>query len=218
MDDDDVLALGGPTTGTAQMITDAAGEDFAERGYVATSLRAVARRAHVDPRLVLYYFHDKHELLLQVLHQATLQLAAGAEPSSALTGAQLVAQARGSWRRQERIWRLVVACSLDGAQLPEPVLPALLRDALGASAGPPAAVPALRLAVAVQPGDPCGPAPGHSRPGIPEPVLAAHVLGLWLLTEGLPVKTRVRILPTLEARWADGMSLLRAADVPAWQS
>lgn len=214
---DDVSALGGPRTGTAQLIIDAAGREFAERGYAAASLRAVARRGQVDPRLVLYYFHDKRELLLQVLHQAGTQLAAGTDPAPVLTGAQLVTRARESWRRQEQIWRLVVACSLDGAQQSESVLPALLRDVLGDNTVQPAAVPALRLALAVQPGDPNGPAAGDSRPGIPEAVLAAHVLGLWLLTEGVPVATRLRIKPTLEARWADGMSLLRTADAPASQ-
>lgn len=40
----------------------AAREEFADRGYDATSLRAVARRAEVDPALVHHYFDDKAAL------------------------------------------------------------------------------------------------------------------------------------------------------------
>jgi AcrR family transcriptional regulator len=40
----------------------AATEEFAERGYDAASLRAIAHRADVDPALVHYYFDDKADL------------------------------------------------------------------------------------------------------------------------------------------------------------
>ncbi len=43
-------------------IVRAAAEEFAERGYEAASLRAVARRAGVDSALVHHYFDDKAEL------------------------------------------------------------------------------------------------------------------------------------------------------------
>ena len=47
---------------TRTEIVDAARDEFAERGYDATSLRAVARRAGVDAALVHHYFADKAEL------------------------------------------------------------------------------------------------------------------------------------------------------------
>ena len=43
-------------------ILDAARAEFAAQGYDATSLRAVARRAGVDPALVHHYFDDKGDL------------------------------------------------------------------------------------------------------------------------------------------------------------
>jgi AcrR family transcriptional regulator len=45
----------------------AATAEFAENGYDATSLRAVARRAGVDAALVHHYFEDKAELLAAVV-------------------------------------------------------------------------------------------------------------------------------------------------------
>lgn len=55
----------------------AARESFAENGYDATSLRAVARAAGVDPRLVHHYFESKAQLFT-----ATMQVPA--DPSVVL--------------------------------------------------------------------------------------------------------------------------------------
>ncbi|MCF4119419.1 TetR family transcriptional regulator [Antribacter sp. KLBMP9083] len=44
-------------------ILDAARAEFVERGYEATSLRSVARRAGVDPGTVRHWFGDKQHLL-----------------------------------------------------------------------------------------------------------------------------------------------------------
>lgn len=44
-------------------IVGSARESFAEHGWAGTTLRAVARDAGVDPRLVSYYFRDKSALL-----------------------------------------------------------------------------------------------------------------------------------------------------------
>lgn len=48
-------------------IVRAAAEEFAERGYEAASLRAVARRAGVDSALVHHYFSDKADLFAAVM-------------------------------------------------------------------------------------------------------------------------------------------------------
>jgi AcrR family transcriptional regulator len=47
---------------TRSAIVRAASEEFAERGYEAASLRAIARRAGVDSALVHHYFDDKADL------------------------------------------------------------------------------------------------------------------------------------------------------------
>jgi AcrR family transcriptional regulator len=46
-------------------ILDAARAEFARAGYASTSLRAIARRAGVDPALVHHYFDDKVTLFLE---------------------------------------------------------------------------------------------------------------------------------------------------------
>jgi len=48
-------------------IVKAATEEFAERGYEAASLRAIARRAGVDSALVHHYFDDKADLFAAAL-------------------------------------------------------------------------------------------------------------------------------------------------------
>lgn len=48
-------------------ILHAAEKEFAARGYEATSLRAIARRASVDPALVHHYFADKADLFAEVV-------------------------------------------------------------------------------------------------------------------------------------------------------
>lgn len=55
---------GGDTRGE---IVAAARAEFAERGYDATSLRAIARRAGVDPALVHHYFDGKPALFAEVM-------------------------------------------------------------------------------------------------------------------------------------------------------
>ncbi len=56
---------GGPDTRAA--IIDAAREEFAAKGYDATSLRGVARAAGVDPALIHHYFDGKADLFAQVI-------------------------------------------------------------------------------------------------------------------------------------------------------
>ena len=56
---------------TRAVIVEAAREEFAEGGYDATSLRAVARRAEVDPSLVHHYFDGKPALFAAVVGAPT---------------------------------------------------------------------------------------------------------------------------------------------------
>ncbi|HEX3564314.1 MAG TPA: TetR family transcriptional regulator [Acidimicrobiales bacterium] len=53
---------------TRNEILTAARACFAEDGYDGTSLRAVARRSHVDPALVHHYFTDKAVLFIHTMH------------------------------------------------------------------------------------------------------------------------------------------------------
>ncbi len=52
---------------TRQQIVDAAASEFASEGYDATSMRAIARKAGVDPALVRHYFADKAELFAEAV-------------------------------------------------------------------------------------------------------------------------------------------------------
>lgn len=49
-------------SGTRGRILEAARFEFAERGYLAASVRAISRRAGVDPALVRHYFGPKSNL------------------------------------------------------------------------------------------------------------------------------------------------------------
>lgn len=52
---------------TRDAIVAAARAEFSAKGYDSTSLRAVARRAEVDPALVHHYFDDKADLFAATL-------------------------------------------------------------------------------------------------------------------------------------------------------
>jgi AcrR family transcriptional regulator len=59
----------GPTDSRARILA-AARATFAEVGYGSASLRAIARRAGVDPALVHHYFDGKAALFIEVLQLA----------------------------------------------------------------------------------------------------------------------------------------------------
>jgi AcrR family transcriptional regulator len=71
-------------SGTRQAILGAAKEAFGSQGYSATSVRAVARTAGVDPSLVLHFFGSKDGLFEAALElpvdlsEVVAQLLAGA--------------------------------------------------------------------------------------------------------------------------------------------
>ncbi|MCL2423496.1 MAG: TetR family transcriptional regulator [Micrococcales bacterium] len=58
-------------SGTRDNILDAASTLFAERGYDATSVRAVAESAGVDPGLIRHFFGDKSTLFATVVADRT---------------------------------------------------------------------------------------------------------------------------------------------------
>lgn len=85
--------------GARATIVQAARAEFFERGYNATTIRSVARRAGVDPALIYHYFTDK-----PTLYASTLDLPADpraimneVQLSTASLGARLVERFLAQW-------------------------------------------------------------------------------------------------------------------------
>jgi len=98
-------------------------ELFAERGYAAVSVRALARAAHVSPAMIAYYFRDKAGLLDAVVDDVFERLIGQLR--------ELAAEAPAGGDAAERFIRLYVATLAR-----EPWLPSfLVREVL---AGDPA--------------------------------------------------------------------------------
>lgn len=76
-------------------------ELFAERGYAAVSVRALARAAHVSPAMIAYYFGDKSGLLDAVVDEIFERLLAQLR--------ELAAEAPAGGDVAERFIRLYVA-------------------------------------------------------------------------------------------------------------
>lgn len=101
---------------------------FAEHGWAGTSMRAVARDADVDPRLVGYYFKDKSALL-----QACLQL-----PPGYLEGIAEVMQTPLCRRGSALVRTMLTAWN-------HPSTAAVLRSVILTAAHEPVALERLRL-------------------------------------------------------------------------
>lgn len=71
---------------TASELRDAALEEFASAGYLATSIQAIADRAGVSKASVLYHFSSKEALLEAALSSALDELAAFVPRTAQLTG------------------------------------------------------------------------------------------------------------------------------------
>ena len=103
---------------------------FATNGYEATSIRAVARGANVDPGLVLHYFHDKEQLIAAAMdvpldpEDAVARIVPG--PRSAV-GKRLVAYFLSIW--EDPVKREPLLGMLRGATT-SPQVAALLRGVL----------------------------------------------------------------------------------------
>ena len=86
---------------TREAVIEAARAEFLERGYAAGSMRAVARRAGVDPALVRYWFEDKPSLFAASLMDAKINPARLAERVAAgpleTMGVRLLETVLGVW-------------------------------------------------------------------------------------------------------------------------
>lgn len=149
---------GGDTRGA---ILAAARSLFASRGFTRTSIRAIARRARVDPSLVLHYFESKDALFL-----ASVELPF--EPEAVLPG--LLAGDRRTVG--ERVARFVVA-TLEDEPARERAL-AIVR----AAASEPAAAALLRGLVERRVRDPLARALGADEPELRASLLGSQVVGL----------------------------------------
>lgn len=91
-----------------ELILEAALTEVAERGYAAATMRSVARRAQVDPRLVRYYFPSKKDLVAEALAAPDLAgMLAGTEGRPRMDLPAL-------WAEKPTEWRAVVAGALSG--------------------------------------------------------------------------------------------------------
>lgn len=103
---------------TRATIVAAAAEEFASSGYAGSSLRAIARRAGVDARLVHHYFDGKSDLFAEVMHvpinpAAVIAQVVAGPPET--VGERLVTAFLGVWDSPEA----------------QPALLALIRTGLG---------------------------------------------------------------------------------------
>ncbi|MFL6073186.1 MAG: TetR/AcrR family transcriptional regulator [Mycobacteriales bacterium] len=89
--------------GTRELILDAARAEIAALGYDAATVRSIARRAGVDPRLVRYYFADKRGLATVALGEFDLVAALSAEEGD------LCSRLEAVWDRYPVAWRAQLA-------------------------------------------------------------------------------------------------------------
>jgi TetR/AcrR family transcriptional regulator len=122
-----------PSSSTKERILDAALSSFADRGYEATSLDAIAQMLEVTKQTILYWFPSKDVLLEAVIARSADDLSEALE--SALRGAG------ESWDRVEAVVRSVFRLA---ARQPE--LLGLLREV--GRLGPPAAT---QMTLALEP-------------------------------------------------------------------
>lgn len=115
-------AAGAPADEVRARLLRVAQERFAERGYAAVSVRALARAAQVSPAMIAYYFRDKSGLLDAVVEAVFERLLAQLR--------ELAEQAPATGDTPERLIRLY-AETLGR----EPWLPSfLVREVLGGDA------------------------------------------------------------------------------------
>lgn len=92
------------SAGTRERIEGAARELFGERGFDATTIRAVAARSEVDPALVHHYFGSKERLFVAVMElpfdpSIAVALLAGGDLEG--VGERIVHFALDTWDRPE---------------------------------------------------------------------------------------------------------------------
>lgn len=92
------------SAGTRERVARAARDLFGERGFDATTIRAIAARAEVDPALVHHYFGSKERLFVAVMElpfdpSVAVAILAGGDPEG--VGERIVKFALDTWDRPE---------------------------------------------------------------------------------------------------------------------
>ncbi|WP_062462536.1 TetR/AcrR family transcriptional regulator [Demequina soli] len=109
---------------------------FGERGYGASSVREIARRADVDPALVRHYFPTKADLFIEAvrpLHAGDPRISALATVPREELGAAIVGLFLGVWDEPEMARRLraLLASIAESDDLGPLFASVMMRDVLG---------------------------------------------------------------------------------------
>jgi AcrR family transcriptional regulator len=86
------------------VILEATRAELAERGYEGASIRSIARRAKVDPRLIRYYFPSKTALVVAAMN--------GCHIPERLASGSFVGIIGRIWRNAPDTWESFVTCGL----------------------------------------------------------------------------------------------------------
>ena len=111
-----------PATDTAERIVDAAAELFAERGYAATTTRAIAERAGVNEVTIFRHFENKAGVLKALGQRFAEQSAArslAALPDPADTHATLLALGRREIAESAENGGVALRLAFDAKSVPE---------------------------------------------------------------------------------------------------
>jgi AcrR family transcriptional regulator len=177
-------------SGTRTAIHTAAKRQFAELGYPGTTLRAIAREAGVDTRLVTHYFGSKHELFISVVELPfepedvlTAVLDAGADHAGERLASFALTILQTPAARQTMTGLLRAAASEDeAAQLVRDLLTERILTPIARRVG--GDRPELRASLI-----------GSLMAGV---MMARHVIGLRALAEADPETIAAAIAPVLQ--------------------
>jgi AcrR family transcriptional regulator len=138
--------------GTRELILDAARAEIAEHSYDAATMRSIARRASVDPRLVRYYFPTKESLAVEALGKFDVAAAL------ARTGDRGWPDVVAIWTQRAVEWRAHIASAVSAEPTARSPFVDSVRDLTDRWQGP---------------ADPAG---------LRTLITFSHILGVWMVT------------------------------------
>jgi AcrR family transcriptional regulator len=115
---------------TRERILAAAKELFADRGYEATTVRAIAAAAKADPAAVIRHFGSKEQLFYEVLHRQSVYPALEDVPDERI-GEEVIRVFLTDWEHRDRAPMLALfRAALSGGQVAEHVRQAFMDSTL----------------------------------------------------------------------------------------